>query len=152
MFICLIVFWIILNGRISTELCVIGLIMSLVLFFLSFRHLGYSLERDIRVLKKLPVFVIYIGQLIMEMIQSTIKVMGFVFSAKYDPEPIVTKFYIHFHTNIGMALMANYITLTPGTITVEVQKNHFTVHCLDPDFAPDPNGRMVEIIKKLEER
>ena len=152
MYLLFLLFWIVLNGRVSLELTAAGCLIGLVLFRLAYTHLDYSLEKDLRVLRKLPVAVLYLLQLIREMVGSTLRVMTYVYSAKYEPEPQIVTFYVHFTTNIGMALMANYITLTPGTITVNAERNHFTVHCLDPEFAPDPEGTMVSIIKRLEER
>ena len=34
----------------------------------------------------------------------------------------------------GKAMLANSITLTPGTITVDTRDDRFLVHCLDKDF------------------
>jgi multicomponent Na+:H+ antiporter subunit E len=41
------------------------------------------------------------------------------------------------NTPAGMATYANSITLTPGTITVGVNGNEFTVHALVRDGADD---------------
>ena len=61
-------------------------------------------------------------------------------------------FTVDFKTDIGRVMMANYITLTPGTITVDVDGNDFTVHCLDKDFSQGIDEcLMIRIIKKVEE-
>jgi multicomponent Na+:H+ antiporter subunit E len=43
-------------------------------------------------------------------------------------------------TSVGVATYANSITLTPGTITVEVNGNELTVHALVGEGALDLEG------------
>lgn len=50
-------------------------------------------------------------------------------------------------TDLAQAIFANSITLTPGTITVEVEPGHFLVHAVDysdddPDALADMNRRV----------
>lgn len=45
--------------------------------------------------------------------------------------------------NIGSVIYANSITLTPGTITVDIDGNHLLVHALTAEGAADlESGRM----------
>ena len=49
-------------------------------------------------------------------------------------------------------VLANSITLTPGTITVDVDDNHFCVHALDYTMAEDiENSVFVKLLVKMEE-
>ena len=48
-------------------------------------------------------------------------------------------------------MLANAITLTPGTITVSLEDNRYTVHCLDESMAEGMNESVfVDYIEKLE--
>ena len=48
-------------------------------------------------------------------------------------------------------ILANSITLTPGTITVSLEDNRFCVHCLDRELAEGmENSVFVELLKKME--
>ena len=48
-------------------------------------------------------------------------------------------------------LLANSITLTPGTITVDVQDDLFLVHCLDATYAQGiEDSEMQRRIARLE--
>ena len=48
-------------------------------------------------------------------------------------------------------LLANSITLTPGTITVSVEGDHFFVHCLDRELAEGMEESVfVELLKQME--
>ena len=54
--------------------------------------------------------------------------------------------------NVSKALLANSITLTPGTITATVKGDVFYVHALDRDFGKGiENCGFVKRLKKLEE-
>jgi multicomponent Na+:H+ antiporter subunit E len=52
-------------------------------------------------------------------------------------------------SEIGITMLANSITLTPGTITVVAKKDKFIVHALTPDFAKRLYGSQFE--KKIME-
>lgn len=147
-----ILFWIVLNGKVTGEIIALGIVISLLVFLFACRYLDYSVKKDLRFLRKFPVLLWYLGNLILEVIKATFHVMKFVFSFKYEVEPVLVHFSVDFRTNIGRVMMANYITLTPGTITVDVDGNDFTVHCLDKDFSQGIDEcLMVKIIKKMEE-
>ena len=51
----------------------------------------------------------------------------------------------------GKVILGNSITMTPGTITVDVRDDLFLVHCLDEDFAEGLAGSAQETrLMKLE--
>ena len=48
-------------------------------------------------------------------------------------------------------VLANSITLTPGTITVGLEGQEFYVHCLDKELAEGmENSIFVELLEKME--
>ena len=49
-------------------------------------------------------------------------------------------------------LLANSITLTPGTITVSVEDDRFCVHCLDKELAEGMEDSVfVKLLEEMEE-
>ena len=50
-------------------------------------------------------------------------------------EPILVHFTTNLKTSTAKTLLANSITLTPGTITVTLEDNEYVVHCLDKSLA-----------------
>jgi multicomponent Na+:H+ antiporter subunit E len=47
-------------------------------------------------------------------------------------------------------LLANSITLTPGTYTLFQDKDHFVVHCLRREYAEGmDNSTFVELLRKV---
>lgn len=62
---------------------------------------------------------------------------------------------MHFTSDLksGLArvILANSITLTPGTITVGLEGSDFYVHCLDREFAKGMESSVfVELLRKME--
>ena len=52
------VLWIILNGRMTLELVVLGIVISAGVTFLAYRMSGYIPENDLRMIRNFPLFVI----------------------------------------------------------------------------------------------
>jgi len=48
---------------------------------------------------------------------------------------------------LGQAIFANSITLTPGTISVEVEEDHFLVHALV--FSPGDHAALAEMNERV---
>ena len=66
-------------------------------------------------------------------------------------EPALVTFHADLRTELARYMLANSITLTPGTITVETAGNEFTVHCLSAEMVKGAEtGISVRLLKKLE--
>lgn len=66
-------------------------------------------------------------------------------------EPALIEFETHFKNDISRFLLANSITLTPGTITVAVKGDWFIVHCLDRTLAEGIESSVfVKLLEKIE--
>ena len=135
MFILFLLFWIILNGRFTAEVLIIGLLLSFGVSFFFYHFLGWSLARDLRLLRNLPLFVLYILNLIREVLIAAFQVARLVWSPSRKKEPVMVEFHSGLHGRIVNTLLANSITLTPGTFTVVHEDDRFVVHCLRPEFA-----------------
>lgn len=143
--------WIIFNGTWTTEIAVIGLIVATVIFGFTCKFMGYSLKQEKKLFKSLWLLLQYAGILIWEIIQANLATVHLILSEKEVIEPVLAHFSVDLKTQVGKTLLANAITLTPGTITVHVDGNHYAVHCLDKSVAigMDSSG-FVKVITKLE--
>ena len=56
----------------------------------------------------------------------------------------MTSFHTRLKTDAGKVVLANSITMTPGTITVDVQDDLFLIHCLDESFDVGQEGFEME--------
>ena len=128
------VLWIIFNGRITLEIVLFGLAVTGIVALFAYKVIGYPASADRKVLRNLPLFLLYMIVLILEIIKAALAVMGLVLHAE-DPEPVIVEFHSGFQSRLQNVLLANSITLTPGTITVFQGGDHFVVHCLRREYA-----------------
>ncbi|MCI8837883.1 MAG: Na+/H+ antiporter subunit E [Hungatella sp.] len=143
--------WLILNGKVTAEILLFGIVISAVLFAFTCRFLDYSLHKEILLLRLMPFFIRYFWVLVKEIFKANISVLKLIFSPELQPEPGVVYFDTDFKTQTAKMLLANSITLTPGTITVSVEGNRFCVHCLDQELADGvENSVFVELLKEME--
>lgn len=143
--------WLILNGRITVEICVIGVVISAALFYFICRFMDYSIKKEILLFRLLPLLVQYFWVLIKEIVKANICVLKIITSMEKQPEPAIVYFDTGLRTSLSKVMLANSITLTPGTITVSLEENHFCVHCLDKELAEGMEDSVfVELLKKME--
>lgn len=143
--------WLILNGKITLEICVLGLVLSAALFLFLCRFMDYSPRKELQLLKRLPLLLRYLGVLIREIVKANLEVLGLILSPELEPEPALVYFDTDLRSELAKAMLANSITLTPGTITVSVEGSRFCVHCLDRKFAEGLNdSAFVRLIREIE--
>lgn len=152
MFIFLFALWIVLNGRVTAEVVLLGLLFSGVLFAFACRFLGHSRAKEKKLYALLPLLARYLGVLIAEIVKSTFAACRFILDPKQQHESLICKFRTPLKSDAARACLANSITLTPGTITVSLDDGLFTVHCLDKNMAQGlADGRFVQLLQRMEE-
>lgn len=151
MYILLFLFWIILNGKITAEIVAFGLVLTTAIFWFMCKFLEYSPKYEIFVLKNFIWIIAYFFVLIIEMVKSAITVYKKVYSRRIEIQPQMVFFDVDIKSEFLRFVLANSITLTPGTITVDVDDNHFCVHALDYTVAEGiENSTFIKILKKME--
>lgn len=135
MFAWFLVIWIILNGRLTWEVFAIGVVLCVPLGLFCVFFLGYSLRRELRIIKHIPWCIHYIVVLLSEIVKANFAVMRLILSNRLEPEPVLFTFRTKIKSEAAKVLLANSITLTPGTITVKQTGDRFVVHALDREIA-----------------
>ena len=143
--------WIIFNGKITLEIIIFGIVISLLVFLFVCRFMNYNMAKEIRLYKKIPLFAKYIVLLIKEIIKANLGVCKMTFSRKEIMEPVLVHIRTELKSESLRVILANSITLTPGTITVSLKDNDLYVHCLDKSLAGDViNSPFTELLLKIE--
>ncbi len=75
-------------------------------------------------------FAAYCGWLLGQILLSALHVAGVVLHPRMPVSPRVVRFRSDQPNDVARMLLANSITLTPGTLTIEVDGDEFTVHAL----------------------
>lgn len=149
MWLFLFLLWIVLNGRVTIELVIFGVVIATAVTFFAGRVIGYKTATDKLILRNLPIFFLYILNLIKEIFVSSFAMAGMVYSAE-PPEPVIIEFHSGFDSRLHNVLLANSITLTPGTITIFQEGDYFVIHCLKPEFAEGiEDSSFVRLLRKI---
>lgn len=152
MYLIYVLLWIIFNGGFTLEICLLGLLIAAVLLAFSCKFMGYSLEKEQKLYRNIFLFLRYCRLLVQEIIKANMNAMHMILTQEEEIEPILVSFHSDLKTQIGKALLANAITLTPGTITVTLEGAEYTVHCLDESMAEGINeSEFIQYIREFEE-
>ena len=151
-FIILFVVWIFFNQSITIEVCVFGLLISGAITWFSYKFVGYGqTEKSSLSLRRIPLFIGYTFTLLWEILKANIKIIKLTLSANPKYEPCLLYFEPGLTEEFTRVILANSITLSPGTITVSVENDRFCVHCLDRSMGDDiENSIFVNKLKRIE--
>lgn len=135
MFLIFLILWIIFNANFTLEILIIGLIVSAAVFAFVCKFMDYSIKKEINFYKKTGVFIKYVMHLIIEVVKANMAVVKLILTQKEEVSPVLVEFDEDIESAVARTLLANSITITPGTITANLDDKHYVVHCLDEDFA-----------------
>jgi len=145
----------------SPEEIIAGLLLSRVAGYFGSRFLFLD-ARDMRMFSPMRLlnFILYLGPFFLAMAKANIDVAGRVITGKIDPG--IVRIRPNMKTDLGLTLLANSITLTPGTLTVDVDEKtrDLFIHWIGVDLSKvreldceiEPIcGRFPELIRKVTE-
>ena len=127
--------WLIFSLRLSAEIVAIGIIISAAVYWFACSHLRYKPASDIILLKNFLIGLQYVVILVWETAKANVAVFRIVFNRTIRVDPCIIYFNANLKTNIARVVLANSITLTPGTITITLNDDLFCVHCLNREMA-----------------
>ena len=142
-FFLLFAFWILLSARFDAFHLTLGIICSLLVSYLSHDLLFANVRiGDIRIMVKrfLSAAPWFLGQIF----SANLHVAYLALSPRMPVDPQIIRFKTKLESDISWVAMANSITLTPGTITVDIREGEFFVHALDKKVAYDLNTGEME--------
>lgn len=134
-FIILFIFWVVLSGKFDAKHLTIGFVTALVVTWVTLNLLRlpstqsqdkYYMAYDFPVIG----FLLYVPWLLWEVVKANIEIALIIINPKMPIQPQVIQFQKPMASPISHVTLANSITLTPGTITVDVQDGLYTVHAI----------------------
>lgn len=135
MFILFFLCWVIFNQAFTLEIAIFGVIISAVIYLFVCKFMDYSVKKDLFIMKKLPGIISYMFVLFGEIVKANVHLFFHFYANKKMCDPVMVTFKTNLKSRIARALLANSITLTPGTITMSMEGDTFTVHCIDKSLA-----------------
>ena len=127
LFATLLLFWLLLNGSLAIESLAIGaLIAGFVALTLS-ANLSY-LSGYRFTPASLAATVAYIGYFLFELVKANLAMASLVLKPDLPVRPAIVRVRTSLRNPIARLLLANSITLTPGTLSVEMKGEWLYVH------------------------
>ena len=151
LFLVLFALWLLLNGRVTLELILIGAVVSGAVWLFCYRTFGYRPQQERVLLRRLPRYALYSAALLLETFTENFTVMRAILSGR-PCRPAIRRVHLPLREDGSRMLLANSITLTPGTVTVAVEDEDFLVLCLDAESADSlPDWSLTNMLTKMEE-
>lgn len=152
MYVFFLLVWIIFNGRATAEVLVSGIVFSAFVYLFLRKFLGYRSGADMKIARNLPGGILYVLLLIWEVVKANVQIIKLVLSPHISISPVLVSFKTDLESNLAKVVLANSITLTPGTITCDLSDDGtFWVHCLDREMADGiADTRLVRLLRETE--
>lgn len=126
-FIILMLVWGLLNNTIQTSVIITGAIIALIVSSLFCS--SCKVFDDIKLTPKAIVNTfLFLGVFFIELIKSNLDVIRRVLSPSLPIKPGIVEVKTSLKSEFARMLLANSITLTPGTLTVDVKDDSFFIH------------------------
>ncbi|WP_106497074.1 Na+/H+ antiporter subunit E [Lentibacillus sp. Marseille-P4043] len=128
------IMWMFLSESYTATSFLAGYLLGLLLLLLLNRFVPdtFYLKRVYKIVKLILLF-------IKELISSNIDIVKLVYKRKPEFEPGIFALPVDLKSNWGITLLANLITLTPGTLSVAISydHSHIYIHAMDIDTIDD---------------
>ena len=150
MYLLVMVLWILLNGSVTWEIILLGLGLTAAIGLAAFLLWGYGPKKELRIYSRLPLFAAYLVVLLYSILKANYSVLRLILSPGRI-QPALVRVEVDLKTEMARYILANSITLTPGTITVLSEGNTLTVHCLRRELLGDLSESVfVRLLRKME--
>jgi multicomponent Na+:H+ antiporter subunit E len=149
-----VLFWIVLSERISLESITVGTLICVGITYINVKFSLIKGEKQKNSIKisKYKYLIIYVLILIKEIVLANIEVAKVVLNPKAKISSVTTTITTRLSADFYKTMLANSITLTPGTITIKIEGDRLTVHCLKKEYIDGlVNSKFEQILLKAEE-
>lgn len=141
----LFILWLLLSGHYNVLLISLGLLSSLLTVVLALRMDVIDHEsHPLHLRRQLPRYWVFLSR---EVILANLDVVRRILTPGKSFSPQLRQLPLPQKTALGQVIYANSITLTPGTVTVQLGTDSIRIHALSREAADDlQTGRMAQAI------
>lgn len=138
--------WMLLVGEMNVESFIGGMVVGYVILWVSRSALG-----ETKYFRKIPIAIMFVLYFIKELILANLKVAYDIITPTDYMEPGIIAVPLDVETDLEITLLANLVTLTPGTLSLDVSSDRKTlyVHAL---YVKDAESFREEIKSGFEKR
>lgn len=140
--------WVMFTSTFATQEIVVGVVVSM---FISLMSISLFTCCTLKILSPVRIFwmLYYFGVFLVALVEANFDVARRVLTPSLPINPGVVKFKTKLTTDYSKMVLANSITLTPGTLTVDVIDDTFYIHWIDVKTT-DPEKAFAEIAESFE--
>ena len=142
-------FWLLLTASFDPQELVAGLLVSVVVTLMASSRLGI-----LSGIRWSPASLVamgrYLGVFAVALLKANLDMARRVLSPSLPIRPALVEVRTALRSDLGRLVLANSITLTPGTLTVDVEGDRLLVHWIDSTPGADLESATREIVSQFE--
>jgi multicomponent Na+:H+ antiporter subunit E len=140
--------WVVANNSLATEILLTGVVLAtlLAIVFAPFAGAYASIRWTPRALMNIP---LYLAVFLEELVKANINVLMLVLTPRLHIEPGIVAIQTRLKSPMGRLVLANSITLTPGTLVVDIKGDTLFIHWINVS-AKDPVEATRQIAGRFE--
>lgn len=119
------VFWFLLSGHYAPFYLTLGALLSAAVAWVNRDDESIS-----DLFRAVPRLAVYLPWLLKEIVVANLQVARIILHPRLPIDPVVLRFRPPLAGDLAQTLLGNSITLTPGTITLDIDGDEFVVHAL----------------------
>jgi len=152
-FLSLMAFWLIMSGFFDILHISYGIVSVAVVLAVNFKlktHRFFEDEMDDLLHLRFGNVIVYIPWILLQILKSGFHVAFIILRPSTPVQPALLKFRVDLPSAHAKMILGNSITLTPGTLTIDIKGNEFTVHALsEASYAGIINDAMPRKVRGL---
>ena len=137
----LMIIWLLWSGFFKPLLIGLGVFSCVLSLWLAKRTGFFRSLIPLRTLTRLPALWWWV---LTDVVKSSFSVARIVLSPSLPIQPELVEFKTSEQSAMGRVIIGNAITLSPGTVTINVDDDRLLVHCLTTDSADSIRSREAE--------
>jgi multicomponent Na+:H+ antiporter subunit E len=142
--------WLLLSGFFTPFLLILGVLSCALTLWLT-QRMGL-LDEDLPSLPMLLRFIAYLPWISREIAMANVDVIKRIINPSLPISPTLIRVPCSQKSDLGRVIYANSITLTPGTVAIQVENNYIEVHALSQQAAEElAGGAMDQRVSQLED-
>ena len=125
--------WLAFHERVTLDVIIVGVIAVALVSLFMYRLSGWSTKKDAQMVANIPRAIVFVFRLIIEVFKANVHMIALVLGTRPNEriKPRIVAHKTNVKTQGKRVALANTITLTPGTVTVDVMGDVVFVHAID---------------------
>jgi len=127
LFVAIIIYWLLLNGSLAPDVFLIGIVIAFLIALAYPNGMGFlsGFNASPRAIGAAALYILYFFK---ELARSNLRLAAIVLSPSLPVKPGIVKVRTKLKNPMARLLLASSITLTPGTLTVELAGEWLYIH------------------------